>query len=150
MGRSLKVSSCVALELPLHFSLPQTHCILCTLHTHTLPKTFGIVPAWLLGTQQKRTQHPVQGLENACSIGRAVSWWTHFQMLIQVRNFADLLDPYSYLWEGRIKTCLNCWMWGMTLRFHIFHCGFILCMHVCVCRGAWVPVMQQKKKWSSK
>lgn len=26
--------------------------------------------------------------------------------------------------------CLDCWLWGMTLSFLIFHCGFVL---VCIC-----------------
>lgn len=55
------------------FSDPRhtVYCVLCT--ATSCPKTFGVVPARLLGTQQKRTQHPVQGLENACGVGRAVT-----------------------------------------------------------------------------
>lgn len=32
----------------------------------------------------------------------------------------------------------------MTLSFHIFHCGFILCE--CVCRGGWVS-FDQSAAW---
>lgn len=32
--------------------------------------------------------------------------------------------------------CLDCWLWGMTLSFLIFHCGFVLvCMCVFLCTG---------------
>lgn len=53
--------------------------------------------------------------------------------------------------------CLDCWLWGMTLSFLIFHCGFVLvCMCVFLCTGFFLcnsvegmrtSGMQQTKGW---
>lgn len=74
MGRTVRKSHLCCSRITSIFSLPQTQRTLYTVYSvrpHPA-KTSGIVPARLLGTQQKWTQHPVRGLENACGIGRAV------------------------------------------------------------------------------